>query len=346
MRESEMHNKTIDYKEATCSNSDLALLELLLNHRGTFVSGSFLAGNLNISRPAIWKKIMKLREQGFTINAVRNRGYQLIQEPEVLHKGLICCYLKQYSVSMTVLYFPVIDSTNNEVERQYTYGRKSPFAVAASVQTNGRGRLGRKWYSASAENLYLSVLFEPTLLAERLQNFTLWVGICICRELQKNISNTLLQIKWPNDLYCDGRKFAGMLTETKMDSGSLRSIIFGVGINVNSNPNNFPKELRSSVTSLYAILGDKLPLNSLAAKIFRAIYNAYEICKSKKAAENLPDIWTPLDALAGKYVTACYDGNEVTGIARGIDTDGSLLLEQPGGKRLPIRAGAVTLKKQ
>lgn len=340
-----MHSDPIDYREATCSEDELTLLENLLESRNQFISGSHLAEQLGITRPAIWKKLTRLRQQGFEIDAIRNRGYRITKEPEILHAGLLRYYLRAIAVPMDLLCFPVIDSTNSEAERQLTYGRKSPFAIVASAQAKGRGRLGRHWYSASAENLYLSVLFEPMLPANRLQRFTLWVGIYICRELQKYIPDAALKIKWPNDLYCDGRKFAGMLTEAKMDGDSLRSIVFGLGINVNSNPNSFPKELRGSATSLYAICGEKTPLNQLTAKMLQAVYDAYETCTDKNSSESLPEAWEPLNAISSKHVTV-YQNNQATiGIVRGIDPAGALLLEQANGNIVPIHAGEVTLKK-
>lgn len=342
-----MHNSNaIDYREAICDKDELIILESLLGEPALFVSGSYLAEQLGITRPAVWKKIVKLRNQGFAIDAVRNRGYSLTQEPEILHPGLLQYYLKETAVPMDLMCFPVIDSTNSEAERQCTYGRKSPFAVAASAQIKGRGRLGREWYSASAENLYLSVLFEPTLPAARLQSFTLWAGIYICRELQKYIPNASLKIKWPNDLHCDNRKFAGMLTEAKMDADGLRSIVFGVGINVNSNPNSFPKELRNNATSLYAICGEKIPLNQLTAKVLRAVHDAYSTCIRGNSPERLPNAWAPLNALAGQHVTVYRNDQETAGVVLGIDDIGALLLEQPDGSTLSIRAGEVTLRRQ
>jgi BirA family transcriptional regulator, biotin operon repressor / biotin---[acetyl-CoA-carboxylase] ligase len=339
-----MHSN-IDYKEAICGEDEFIILETLLNERDQFVSGNYLAKQLGVTRPAIWKKLTKLRKQGFVIDAVRNRGYRLMQEPEILHHGLLRYYLKTVTIPIDTLCFPVIDSTNSEAERQFTYGRKSPFAIAASAQTKGRGRLGREWYSGSAENLYLSVLFEPGLSATTLQSFTLWAGIYICRTLQKYIPTASLKIKWPNDLYCDGRKFAGMLTEAKMDADTLRSIIFGIGINVNSNPNSFPKELRSRATSLYAIHGEKIQLNQLTAKVLQATHQAYETCISNNPSESLPEAWGPLDTLADKLVTVLQNGQETSGVVSGIDSTGALRLKQSNGNMLFIRAGEVTLKK-
>ena len=340
-----MHSSTIDYQEATCSEEELALLENLLTPEDTFTSGNHLAEQLGIPEPTVRKMLTQLRQQGFEIEIVRNRSYRITREPEILHIGLLRYYLRTILAPIDVLYFPVIDSTNCEAERQLSYARKSPFAVIASAQTQGRGRLGREWYSASAENLYLSVLFKPTLPTPKLHSFTLWAGIYICRALQKYVPSAPLKIKWPNDLYCDGRKFAGMLTEAKMEGDSLRSIIFGLGINVNSNPNNFPGELRSSATSLYAISGEKTPLNQLTAQMLQAIHCAYETCISSNSAETLPEAWEPLNAIPNQQVTVYQNNQATTGVVRGIDASGALLLEQPDGNLLPIRAGEVTLKK-
>jgi BirA family biotin operon repressor/biotin-[acetyl-CoA-carboxylase] ligase len=338
-------NMSTDYKTVTSTDDEYLILSVLLDSPDEFVSGSRLGEQLGISRPAIHGKLEKLRDQGFEIEAVRNKGYHITKQPEVLHPGLIRYYLKKAATEIEVLYFPVIDSTNSEAERQITYARKSPFAIASSCQTKGRGRLGREWYSGSADNLYLSVLFEPNIPPQQLQHFTLWAGITICRALQQFTPKTKLQIKWPNDLQCDGRKFAGMLTEAKMDSDSMRSIIFGIGINLNSNPTQFPKELRNIATSLYAMNGEELPINQVAAQIIKAINQAYEACIQNQTTESLSDAWLPLSSLNGKTVTALLGNQEITGIANGIDASGALLLSQPDGSTIPIRAGDVTLKK-
>jgi BirA family biotin operon repressor/biotin-[acetyl-CoA-carboxylase] ligase len=340
-----MPNADTDYSEVSSSGDEYVILKALLDAPDTFVSGSLMAEQLGISRPAIHGKLEKLREQGFEFEAVRNRGYRITKEAEILHPTLLRYYLEKLSAELDVLYFPVIDSTNSEAERQISYGRKSPFAIASSCQTKGRGRLGREWHSASADNLYLSVLFEPNIAPQQLQHFTLWAGIYICRALQQFVPDAPLKIKWPNDLHCEGRKFAGMLTEAKMDSDSMRSIVFGIGINLNSNPTAYPKELRSIATSLYAIHGEEVPLNRLAAAVLQAINQAYEACIQNKTTESLPAAWAPLSALCGKPVTALHGDVTISGIASGIDASGALLLKSTDGSIHAVRAGDVTLKK-
>jgi BirA family biotin operon repressor/biotin-[acetyl-CoA-carboxylase] ligase len=334
-----------EYRRVEANDDALTILKALLDAPDEFVSGSWLAEQLGISRPAIHGKLEKLREQGFEFEAIRNKGYRLTKEPDLLHTDLIRYYMDQASSPMQLLYFPVIDSTNSEAERQLSFGRKGPFAIASSCQTNGRGRLGREWHSATANNLYLSVAFEPNIPPQALQHFTLWAGIHICRALQDLVPKAPLKIKWPNDLHCDGRKFAGMLTEAKMDADSLRSIIFGIGLNVNSNPAQYPEAIRHSATSLHAVHGEELPLNQVAATVAAAIRSAYDTCILGEGTENIVEAWTPLSSLNGQVVTAIMNGQEITGVASGIDETGALLLQAADGTMQAIRAGDVTLKK-
>ena len=152
-----------EYRQIETTEDEYVILNALHSAGDRFVSGSLLGEQLGVSRPAIHGKLEKLREKGFEIEAIRNKGYRLVKEPDVLFPGLVRYYGAQIGQSFELLYFPVIDSTNSEAERQLSYGRKGPFAIVSSCQTKGRGRLGRDWHSASAENLYLSVVFEPNI---------------------------------------------------------------------------------------------------------------------------------------------------------------------------------------
>lgn len=335
----------IDYRLETAGADEELILHNFLEAKDAFVSGSDLAAQLNVSRPAIKGKLEKLRSRGFEFEAVRNRGYRLTQTPEVLDPALLRCELKRLECKIETLYFPVIDSTNSEAERQHSRGRTGPFAVLSSCQTKGRGRLGRDWHSVSADNLYLSVCFSPKIPPQQLQHFTLWAGIHICRQLQTVVSSAALEVKWPNDLLCGGRKFAGMLTEARVDADRIQTIIFGIGLNVNSNPNDFPPVLRNIVTSLRAVQGEHFPINLVAAQVIQAINTSYHNCIHNPPTESLIDAWPAQDALQGKSVTAIVNGQEITGTACGIDESGALLLRSENNKVTAIRSGDVSLKK-
>lgn len=336
-----------EYRHLSARPDECCLIRALLNAGEDFVSGSQLAEDMGLSRPAVWGKIKKLQEAGFEIEAVRNRGYRLTAQPDVLHPALLQLAAEDQGLEMDCLYFPVLDSTNNEAERQIANGRRGPFAVLSSCQTKGRGRLGREWFSGSAENLYLTVTYEPRLPAQKLQHFTLWCGILLCRVLRQELPESELQVKWPNDLHCEGRKFAGMLTEAKLDADGLKALFFGLGLNVNSNPMNLPKALRKRATSLHAISGKALPLNTLAIRALKAIEEAYAICikNSDTHSDALLEAWEPFDCLYGREVVAEHAGQTICGIAGGIDSSGALLLKTPDGKQQVIRAGDVTLSQ-
>ena len=329
------------YRQVKIDSDEQIILDALLLAGDAFVSGSRLAERLGVSRPAIKGKLEKLRTAGFDFKAVRNRGYRLTKITSVLHPGLLQHHL---SSPIDILYFPVVDSTNSEAERLLSYGQKCPFVVTSSCQTNGRGRMRRDWHSASADNLYLSVVFEPKSPPQILQYFTLNAAIYLCQALQKFVPNAPLKIKWPNDLHCEGRKFAGMLTEAKMDADGLKALIFGIGININSNPMELPKDLRQYATSLYAIKGSELPINLITARVIEAIYSAYDSCLSGHSATNLKKEWGYLDSLHDKFVCAKVGDREISGIARGIDGQGALLIDCAGHIER-VLAGDVHLKK-
>lgn len=341
-----MSYEPLQFAPRAVDRDSVVILKALSEAGEAFVSGSLLAEELGVSRPAVHGKLEKLREEGFGIEAVRNRGYRILNRPEALHPALLRCALDRLGSRVGLLYFPAIDSTNSEAERRVASGEPSPFVIVAGSQTRGRGRLGRVWQSDSPDNLYLSVLFEPNIPPQQLQHFTLWAGIHICRELQNFVPQAPLKIKWPNDLHCEGRKFAGMLTEAKIDADGIRSVVFGLGLNINSHPDDLPKEIRRLATSLCAVHGDSLDLNELAAAVIRSVEEAYAVCLGGvETPQALSEAWKPLDALAGQEVTAILKGSEITGIAAGIDESGALLLETPHGRTEAIRAGDVTLKK-
>lgn len=321
------------------------LLQRLQESAGSFVSGTELSESLKISRTAVWFKIQALKEAGFEIDAMPQRGYKIDSLPNVLHAILLGEAAKARDLQAELLYYPVLDSTNNEAERQLAKGRPAPFAILSGQQTAGRGRRQRKWHSESKDNLYLTVAFDPQMPANQLQHFTLWSGIYLCRALQKSLPETDLQIKWPNDLYGHGRKFAGMLTEARIDAEGLNTLLFGFGLNVNSDPKDYPEEIHEIATSLLACKGSPLPLNELAVVCVEAILQAYETCIQNTDATALRKAWEPLDCLAGKPVRTESHGSVIEGTARGIDDSGALRIEDAAGKIHLVHAGDVTLAR-
>jgi BirA family biotin operon repressor/biotin-[acetyl-CoA-carboxylase] ligase len=286
----------------------------------------------------------KLRAQGFAFEARRSRGYRLAARPALLHASLIEIQLKVRPRGFTFVVCDEIDSTNDEAARQLAAGRAAPFAVLARSQTRGRGRFGRSWHSEANGNLYASFAFRPGVPPDRMQTFTLWMGVNVC-ELIANFARVTPGIKWPNDIIFDGRKAGGMLTEARVDADQIRDLVFGLGLNVNSLPGAWPGDLARSAISLTELAGGALDLNRLTAALIGRVLLAYARFVDSDHLETFADLWNRYDVLKGRRVAVLEGGHRHSGTVVGVDNEGSLLVRDERGRTRRFRAGEVTLEK-
>lgn len=319
------------------------ILREMLTGEGGYISGSALARKLGISRVAIWQHMENLRAQGFIFEAVRARGYRLISKPDRLEATLVRAYLPNRNRALTLTVLDAVDSTNDEAARELAGGRAAPFVIIAREQTQGRGRLGRKWLSLPNGNLYLSIAFRPKAAPQRMPTFTLWMGANLC-ELVANFCRISPGLKWPNDIHFGGLKAGGMLTEARIDADEIRDLVFGLGLNLRTPEGGWPEPLRALATSLEAQAGAAIDVNRFTAAVIGRVLLAYE-----KFVEGLPlgvlaDMWNRHDVLRGRRVSAAHGAGVVTGIASGIDDEGALLVRTDSGRIERLRAGEVTLK--
>lgn len=320
------------------------ILRELLAREPDWVSGSALAAKLGVSRVAVWQHMEKLRAEGFTFEAQRARGYRLVARPATVHATLIETQLKVRPRNFSLLVLDQADSTNDEAARQLAAGRAAPFAVIARRQTHGRGRFGRTWHSASTENLYASFAFRPQANPDRMQTFTLWMGINIC-ELLANFTGVAPGIKWPNDILFAGRKAGGMLTEARVDADQIRDLVFGLGLNVNAPAGGWPGDLARRAISLAEVTGAALDLNRLTTALVGRVLLAYQKFADGEHLKTFADFWHRYDVLRGKAVALLEGGRRHHGTVTGLDDEGALLLRDERGHVHRFRAGEVTLEK-
>jgi BirA family biotin operon repressor/biotin-[acetyl-CoA-carboxylase] ligase len=321
----------------------LILRELLAAEPG-WVSGGAIAAKLGVSRVSVWHQMEKLRAQGFGFDALPARGYRLSRRPRMLHAGLIEAQLRVRRKGFTFEVLEEVDSTNDECARQLAAGRTAPFAVFALRQTRGRGRFGRVWHSEANGNLYSSFAFRPRIAPERMQTFTLWMGVTIC-ELVSKFVPVIPGIKWPNDIVFDGRKAGGMLTEARVDADQIRDLVFGLGLNVNSPQADWPSDLARRAVSLSELAGETVDLNRLTAALIGRVLLAYERFTDGDHVDQFAELWHKYDLLRGREVTLSEAGRKRRGKVLGIDDVGSLLLRDDHGRTRGFRAGEVTLEK-
>jgi BirA family biotin operon repressor/biotin-[acetyl-CoA-carboxylase] ligase len=324
--------------------SEHVILRELVAREPKWVSGAALAAKLGVSRVAVWQHMEKLRAAGFAFEAQRARGYRIVGRPATLHTAFIETQLKIRPRHFSLLVLDSVDSTNDEAARQLSAGRPTPFAVLARRQTSGRGRFGRAWHSASRTNLYASFAFHPRVPPERMQTFTLWMGLNVC-ELLTNFAALQPGIKWPNDIVFDGRKAGGMLTEARVDADQIRDLVFGLGLNVNAPLEGWPAELARRAISLQEVSGAVLDINRLAAALIGRVLLAYQTFTDGDHFKTFADLWHRYDVLRGRTVGLLEGGRRHHGTVAGVDDEGALLLRDVHGRVHRFRAGEVTLEK-
>jgi BirA family biotin operon repressor/biotin-[acetyl-CoA-carboxylase] ligase len=321
------------------------IFDAFLEAGGRPVSGDALARALGISRVSVWERLRQLRREGFVFDAAPRVGYRLAARPARAHGGLVEAWLRRLGAPpAAVRHLDTVDSTNDEAARRLGAGEKTPFVVLSSAQTNGRGRMGRVWQSRDEGNLYLSFAFRPQLAPERMAPVTLAAGLRLCARLSAPPA-PFLQIKWPNDLMCGGRKIAGILTEARVDADRLRDMIIGVGLNVNGRRENFPPELRETAGSLAEASGAPLDINETAAAAIAAVLDAVARFEREGLGADFDALWRRHDFLAGKTVEARGAGREVSGVVLGVSAGGSLRVRDAAGKIHALHSGEVTLNR-
>ncbi|MDR0535767.1 MAG: biotin--[acetyl-CoA-carboxylase] ligase [Puniceicoccales bacterium] len=328
------------------------ILDAFLQANGNAVSGDTMARALGVSRVSVWGRLQQLRREGFEFKAATRVGYKLSSTPKVAHAGLLAAWQRSLAArdatpaaTMPAHVLAEVDSTNDEAGRRLGAGEKTPFAIVASAQTNGRGRRGRAWQSADGGNLYMSFAFRPLFPPDNMQGITLAIGLALCETLAGHCKIPM-QVKWPNDLMCDGRKIAGMLAEARMDADLVRDIVFGVGLNVNGSLEKLPEELRARAGTLAASAGHDFDINEIAALCVTTVGTAFERFMREGRCADFDTHWGRFDFLRGKTVTASGGGREVTGTVLGLDTSGALRVRDGAGVEHALNAGEVTLSKE
>jgi BirA family biotin operon repressor/biotin-[acetyl-CoA-carboxylase] ligase len=229
---------------------------------------------------------------------------------------------------------PITASTNDEAKRAAAAGAKAGSVFVADAQTAGRGRQGRAWHSPAGDNLYLSLLLRPAATPAEVAPFALVVGIAVADAIDGCLGAPRARVKWPNDVWIEGRKIAGVLIEASISAGTVASLVVGVGVNVHTAA--FPPELASIATSLAILGAPRRDRAALAGSIARRVVEAGDRFAHGGLAVFRDDL-RARDALVDRRIRV----EGVEGVARGIDEGGRLVLRTDDGREVPIVAGHV-----
>jgi len=319
------------------------LLKILAD--GKYHSGSKLGEQLGVSRAAIWKVIQKIESNySLTIFAVKGKGYRLQQPIEFLNEKniqqtLSASTLKQ--IKQFEIFFD-IESTNHYLNTKSIDGAPSGYLVLAEQQTKGIGRRGKSWVSPFANNLYLSLLWRFQFGPAQLACLSLFIAVAVVRALKKAGINDA-GVKWPNDIYWQNKKVAGILLEMRAEISGPSVVVIGVGVNINMPENNKETEsIDQPWTNLETILGKKINRNDVSAFVIEALFDVLNNIPDEQ--NKLLKEWQQMDVLKGQNIDVIFADKTLSGKALGINRDGALRVHHDG-KEILCHSGEVSIRR-
>lgn len=304
-----------------------------------YLSGQELSEKLGVSRTAVWKVIRRLEEEGYQIEAVRNRGYRLADTADILSGAELESALG--GSGWTPAFFDEVDSTNTRAKQLAEAGAADRTLVVAERQNAGKGRRGRSWIGGDGETIFMSFLLRPPVRPEHASSLTLVAALSVAAGIRA-VCGVDGRIKWPNDIVAGGKKLCGILTEMSADMDSVNHVVVGIGINTNIR--EIPEELKETATSLCLEAG--APVNRAA--LIRAVVDAWEEYYGRYLQTEdlslLLDEYNERMVNLGRQVRVLAPAGEYTGTARGITEAGELLVEREDGTVERVMSGEVSVR--
>ncbi len=319
------------------------ILRLLKEGRPEYVSGEDICKTFNVTRTAVWKHIQALREDGYEIDARPRAGYLLTGVPDRLFPEEIRDGLSTRFIGRKVFYCDGVSSTNDlakELARKDAAGEGA--LVVAEEQTNGKGRLGRGWYSPKYRGLLFSLILYPPINPSGAPQVTMMAAVALALAI-KNVTGVAVGIKWPNDLLVGGKKVCGILTELSAEIDRINHLVVGVGINVNQDSPDFPEEFRDAATSLKMESGKAASRVNLLQASLAEFERWYGIWLADGFSPVLTK-WKEMSISLNCPVRIHTVNESWDGWVEDVDEDGALLLRLPDGGLQRLVSGEVTLR--
>lgn len=308
------------------------ILNILKNAEG-YISGERISEMLKVSRTAIWKHIKSLRESGYKIESLTNKGYRLISSPDIISENAIKNGLTTEFIGHNLFIYDETDTTNNRAKESSSSPDGSVFI--AEVQTHGKGSRGRSWTSPRGNGIWHSILLKPNISPLEVSQITLVAGLAVCKAIGLNS-----MIKWPNDIVIDGKKICGILTEMSAEINMVNYVVCGIGVNVNTD--SFPDTLSDKATSMFIESGHKYVRNELISKLL----NEFEYYYKKFLDGGLIailDEYKQNCITLGRKVTAISKNETIFGTAVNVDENGSLAIQTENGL-IHVTSGEVSVR--
>ncbi|MBR0400679.1 MAG: biotin--[Mogibacterium sp.] len=338
------------------------ILKILEENHGGFVSGADISEQLGISRTSIWKAVNKLRSEGYQIKAVTHRGYQLTSAGDVISAAGIDRHLNEAARAfLRPQVFASVGSTNTICLDRAAAGEPGGYAAVAGMQTSGRGRRGRSFYSPADTGLYISLLLRPMgYTADKALRFTTSAAVSVCEAIENvcgydpvpddhlsRVSYSGPLLKWGNDIYMRGRKVCGILTEAsfKIEDGTLDHAVIGIGINVYTPERGFPEEISEiagSVIDDYTY-GSR---NRLAAEVLNGLVRHCVLPNENCTGKSCIDEYRKRCMVLGRGIDVISHSGSRHARALDLDDECRLLVRYEDGSEEYLSSGEISIRGQ
>ncbi len=316
------------------------VLKLLEQNKEEFISGADMADKFNVSRAAVNKAVNSLREEGHLIESVTNKGYRLLKESDVLSAEGILPYLRD-DYRGNIYVYDTVESTNKTAKEIAMEGNKDGSVIVANCQTKGRGRQNRSFYSPKDTGVYMSYILRPQEDANIYNVVTVAACIAVCRAIYK-LTGIECGIKWVNDIFLNGKKICGILTEGSFDleNGRINLVIIGIGINVSTK--DFTEDLEAVAGSICNSKDGFVPRNRLVAEVLNELQSltAPESLKEKKFIQE----YREMSIVVGRDVEILVGENRKKAHVIDIDDNGGLVVRCEDGKVESLNYGEISLR--
>ena len=323
--------------------SMIKILSLLKSHKSEYLSGQDLSDVLKISRVAVWKHIKKIRSLGYKIESKQQSGYKLIGISDLLLPWEITENLKTKFIGKRAYYFDSIDSTQDFALKIASQDNENGTVIISKKQTGGKGRMKRKWFSPIG-GIWMSIIIHPDFDISNTILVPIATSLALCKAIEKT-TKIRPELKWPNDITIKGKKVAGILVDTSIESNKIESLILGVGINFKIKQEKLKKIIINSpnyygATTLVKKNESALHLVQQFLYELEVIFQWINSGLTKKIIFE----WTKRSSTIGKNISIINDIKIVTGKATKIDNDGALIISK-NKKSTRILIGDVTYHK-
>lgn len=312
----------------------------LLNENDEYISGEKISKILGVTRASIWKYIKALKEEGYNIEGISKKGYKLLSTPDIISTFEINKDLKTNFIAQDIKYYKTLKSTNLTV-KETSSSLSDGSIVISEVQEGGVGRFQRAWTSPFG-GIWFSIMLKPNIEPYLASKITIIAAAALIKTLKS--MNIDAVIKWPNDIYVNGKKLCGILTEMKCDMDHINYLVVGIGLNANLNSEDFSTEIKDIATSIKILQNKPVNRNKLLADFFNNFEPMYKSYIEHLDLSEVYEISKDNSMLINKtaYHVTIRGKEQVTCL--GINENLELIIKDSKGNIKNVLSGEITFK--